>query len=162
MVIKELVPVTFKHMNRILVEHHKGTRAKLYWGDSSCPEIFSMPDLKALFLQQQQKMGKKWLLSDMNEAIHEAKKESSCSKSMDPNQALPPDSKTVNTYHSALTSEPDITLCVKKEKDVHYRIGETSPWSMLSNHVVILLVPFETFHCSSDLLRKMLEMVSRK
>ena len=61
-------------------------------------------------------------------------------KIMYPNQAVSPDPKTVNAYHSTLMSDPDITLRVGKEKDVHCRVGETSLWSMLSNVVGLLLV----------------------
>ena len=68
------------------------------------------------------------------------KRESAVQNDMDPSSVKPPDQTTVNIYHSALMSDPELTLRLGKEKPVQRDVAEPSVRSMLINTAGILFL----------------------
>ena len=139
MIDNNLVPIKISQLNKLLKCHNDGSKpAKLHWNDSGPPEIMAMSDLKAQFLEHQERMGKSWELKDTKDALCKAIVKSYQTRGLDPSSANFPNDRTAQTYHSSLLSDPDIVRRAGRDKDLHREIAETSVRCMLSNLVGIL------------------------
>ena len=82
----------------------------MYWPSrrGGGQDIMSMADLKAQFLSHSQRTASQWLRKDTAKALFDARLAEYEQNGIAVSCAKPPDEKTVNAYHSALLSDPEI------------------------------------------------------
>jgi len=122
-------------LNKLLQKHNAGTSAAgLTWGVRGPPTIMDMKALKAAFLKYSaEHIGKEWTLKETRQTLIDAVKASCQLKDIAFTTNMLPSDMTVRSYHSALKSDPDITLRKGKDKPAARKKHELSVRSMLSN-----------------------------
>ena len=131
------VPVSVKQLSRILKKHNdpdQDWQAGVLWNQTGPPILLSMPDLKNQFLDHQaNRDSREWTLVETRNALNKAAIVSHTAKGFAASSVKLPCDKTVQSYHSSLMSDPDITQRKGKPKDMNRDIAENSDRPMLSN-----------------------------
>ena len=122
------VPVKRARLNKILKAAQEGKTLPTCWGRQGPAEIMSLVELRSKFDDNAKRDGNSWTEDQTERALVDNMKQKLTDSGMDSSTIKPPDQKTIQAYHSALMSMPDLQerLCKIKCRHCHCVVQKRS------------------------------------
>ena len=126
------IPVKRSQLNNLLKAAEEGKALPTFWNRRGHQEIMGLAELRSKFDENARREGNSWTEDQTERALIAKMKQKLTDSGIDSSTLKPPHKKTVQAYHSALMSMPDLQERLCKPKNALREAAETSLRNMLS------------------------------